>query len=77
MGILAVREPLVWWPVPTHNMTRILSPATLAALFRAASSTFRMWIASLTCRPCKSIRRSLPRCEETGFLQNETSSGYT
>lgn len=75
MGNLAVREPLVWWPVPTHTMTCILSPAALAALFMAPSSTFRMWIASFTCSPCKSIRPSPPRCE-TGFLHNLTSSGY-
>jgi hypothetical protein len=68
IGNLAVREPLVWWPVPTQTMTCILFPAALAVLFKAVSSPFRMWIASFTCKPYKSIRRSHPRWEETRFL---------
>jgi hypothetical protein len=42
IGNLAVREPLVWWPVPTQTMTCILFHAALAVLFKAVSSPFRM-----------------------------------
>lgn len=69
-SLAAVREPLVWWPVPTQIMTCSRWPADLAVLLKMLSSCWRTWIASATWRPWRSIRRSCARASRAdGFLK--------